>query len=520
MPEVAQSPLRIVVSRDNLRVELNLKGIKIDSITPKRIAERLLELGVALSEETTASFEEIPKKALEATRSGENMIVILEGRPPVPGKPASFKPIDPGDREQGDQETQADAAFDNRKCRIQIVKAGEPIGEYVPAVEPIPGLNVYGKPITGLDCILGFELGQNVKLGDDGKTVVAAADGRIHITRQSVSVIEQVKIDGDVGLSTGNLETPTDVLVGGNVCESFVVRSPKSVTVKGTVEAATVEAGTDVVIAGGVTGRNKALIRAAGELQVKFIEDADVETGGDVVVTKEVMNCRLHTRGKLLVPRGPIVGGSVYVREAIECLILGNDAYLPTEIAIGILPSALAQVTELAQSIKKKKEAAAKIRQTVAPLLAQLKRLNPQQREKATELMFEADRIEEEADELEAKRLETIGPYMPPAGQEAFVLVNKMVYPGTSFIFGDKIATISKMRRGPIKFVSRAVDRVESIMIVDPLSGSTQILPSQPYAPPAANEQASESTGAGTQDLDEAGNLGSTEASTPAATPR
>lgn len=480
MPAVAQSQLRIVVSSDNLRVELNLKGARVEDVTPASVTERLQELAVVVTDEGAARIQGITKLALEAKRDGQDILLIFRGRKPIPGKPASFKPVEESQAATGKSE---DTTFDNRSCKIQTVKAGDLIGEYVPEVPPQSGLDVYGKPIEGMRSIINFELGPNVKFGDDGKRIYATCDGMVRVTRQTVSVVELVQVNGDVDFSSGNVDVPTDVLITGNVAETFFARSPKSITVKGTVEAALVEAGTHVIIAGGVAGKNKAVIRAGGELQAKFLGDAEIEAGSDVIVTKEILNCRIQTRGRLLVPRGPIVGGSAYAREGMDVLTLGNDVDLPTEIAVGILPSAIVKVAELSQIIKKRKEAAAKIRATVQPLLAQLKRLNPQQREKATELMYEADRLDEEASALKKKQDEVLGPYSPSGEQEVCILVNKIVYRGVSLIFGDKITTITKARRGPVKFVSRVVDRVESIIAIDTLSGSTQILPSQAYTP-------------------------------------
>jgi hypothetical protein len=110
--------------------------------------------------------------------------------------------------------------------------------------------------------------------------------------------------------------------------------------------------------------------------------------------------------------------------------------------------------------------------------------------------MYEADRLEEEANALNAKKDEILRPFIPSGDREVSILVNRMVNCRVSLVFGDKVATILKPRRGPVKFVSRVVDRVESILMVDAVSGSTQILPSQPYEPePSATEADTKSPG-------------------------
>lgn len=510
MPEIAQNHLNIVVSKDKLRVEIDLRKTGPEDIQPNRVKETLEKLGVCITDEGTARIQDVAKLASEARRNKQDTLLIFSGKKAVAGQPAGFKPVE--DRQQPGSEESGDASFDNRSCKIRTVKSGEVIGEYIPETPPQPGIDVYGKPIAGAPPLVRFELGPNVRLGDDGKTIYATCNGMIRVTRQGVSVVEQVKVDGDVDLKSGNVDAPSDVLITGNVAETFSVRSPKSITIKGMVEAASVEAGTHVIIAGGVAGKSRALIRAGGELQAKFLEEATIEATGDVIVTKEVLNCRIQTMGRLLVPRGPIIGGSVYARQGIEVLALGNDVDVPTQVAVGILPAALLEVAKMRDIIKKKREAATKVRNTVQPLLAQLKRLNPQQREKATELMYEADRLEEEANTLSTKKDEILRPYTPSGDREVCILVNRMVNRRVNLVFGDKVATILKPRRGPVKFVSRVVDRVESILMVDAVSGSTQILPSQPYEPePSANEADTESTG-----RKENKSLGSQDAAKPA----
>ncbi len=393
MSLTTQSPFKVTVSKDKLRAEIVVTDFSAEQINSDVIKTRLGELAVPVTEQVAARIDELVARVREGDRFTEP-VLLAEGRPPVPGKPEAFKPL-PDSKEQEPHDGE-DAAFDNRKCRIHVVKAGEIVGEYIPATPSEPGLDVHGQPIKPKEPSFGRRLGANLKLGDDGRTVIATCDGKVQVTRYSVIVVDTVKVDGDVDYRSGNLEVPGDVLITGTVRSSFKVRSQKSVTIKGAVEAAEVEAGTDLTIAGGIVGGGAGRIRAGGEVQIKFAEEADIEAIGDVIVAKEMVNSRVSTKGTLLVSRGSIVGGSIWAREGIEAQSIGNETGVRTEIAAG-------------------------------------------------------------------------------------VLVQRMLYPNSVLIFGDNIATITKARRGPVKIVSREVDHVQVIMIVDQVSGSNQILPSQPY---------------------------------------
>ena len=63
------------------------------------------------------------------------------------------------------------------------------------------------------------------------------------------------------------------------------------------------------------------------------------------------------------------------------------------------------------------------------------------------------------------------------------LLVYKVAYPGTRFIFGDKAAILHKERRGPFKVVRRVHNRVEEILVIDKVSGSVSVLNSREYDP-------------------------------------
>ena len=253
---------------------------------------------------------------------------------------------------------------------------------------------MFGAPIPAGLSGTSIQLGGNVQLGEDGKTVTATVSGKVHVTRHEVSVIEVVEIKGDVDFSSGNVDSPTDVLITGTVRETFSVQSAKSVAVQGVIEAATVQAGTDVHVRGGIAAQHNGKVLAGGEICAKFCSDADLEAGGDITVTRQVMNSRIYSAGRLSVARGSVIGGYTYAREGAEIRELGNEADIKTEIAIGVDPIALAETRQTDEIIAKKRGAVAKIRGTIQPLMAQLKRLTPQQRERVTELMYEADEME------------------------------------------------------------------------------------------------------------------------------
>jgi hypothetical protein len=125
--------------------------------------------------------------------------------------------------------------------------------------------------------------------------------------------------------------------------------------------------------------------------------------------------------------------------------------------------------------------ASVRIRQTVQPLLAQLKRPNPQQRERATELLYEADSIDTHVQEQSKRQNQALAACTPAAAAE--VLVTEHIFSATIVIFGDKMAAIRQERQGAIKLARRQVERVEEIILFEPATGLTATLANHEYSP-------------------------------------
>ena len=94
--------------------------------------------------------------------------------------------------------------------------------------------------------------------------LIATQDGHLTFAHEAFQVSPLLEIQGDVDYSTGNIDFSGDVHICGDVRENFTVHAQGTVTVDGLVEAATVEAGGDLVIARGVVGDGRALLKSNG----------------------------------------------------------------------------------------------------------------------------------------------------------------------------------------------------------------------------------------------------------------
>ncbi len=477
MTTTVRNAVTIEVSEDRLRAELLVRQAESDSLSSESIQSLLKDRGIPITPEVLARIKQFTALVGE-DRIPLKPFLLAEGRPAVPGTPARV--VLASNEQETDPEDE-EGRTDFYQSQILTVAEGAVVGTYAAEESARAGVDVFGKSIPGSLTGTSIQLGENVTLADDGRTILAKTAGKVHLARQQLSVLAVVEIKTDVDFSTGNIESPTDVLIQGTVRDAFTVKSDKSVSVRGAIEAATVEAGTDVEVSGGIAARGLGRVSARGQIRTKFCDEATLYADGDIIVTRQSLNSQVYTGGRLMLPRGVLLGGYAYAREGGEIKVLGNNAYRKTEVAVGVDPVALAKAGEIDQIIHKRKEAAAKIREKIQPLMALLKQLNPQQRERATELMYQADEIDAQVDEYENHKRELIASCSP--AEIPCLLVTSTVFPGVKVIFGDRAAVFRKERKGPIKIESRLINRVEEICVVDRSSGSVTLLPTYNYVP-------------------------------------
>ena len=180
--------------------------------------------------------------------------------------------------------------------------------------------------------------------------------------------------------------------------------------------------------------------------------------------------------GKLLVSQSAVIGGQACAKEGAEIATLGSEVNVPTEITVGVDPNVLREVDHFRESLKPKRLAIERIRQAVEPLMANLKRLSPAQKERATELLFQADEADAEIAAAESEHEKNLEGAR--AAGVPYVLVSHAAHRGATIRVGHRKTTLSKVIKGPVRIEKRKVKAVSEFVAVDQLTGSVTILPS------------------------------------------
>ena len=209
---------------------------------------------------------------------------------------------------------------------IQNVVAGQPLARKNPPEQGQAGRTVTGKVLPARN---GKDIpppsGRNVHMGDDGITLIADINGQVTFIGGKINVEEILTVQGDVSIKTGNVMFLGTVIIFGNVEDGFSVKASGNVEVRGNVGKSEVIAEGDIVIHQGVNAKSGGLVQAGKNVWAKFVENAFVEAGENIIVSDGIINTTAVANKKIICQgkRASIVGGRYRACEEINAKSLG-----------------------------------------------------------------------------------------------------------------------------------------------------------------------------------------------------
>lgn len=234
--------------------------------------------------------------------------------------------------------------------------------------------------------------------------------------------------------------------------------------VRGVVEGAHIETDGDIIIARGMNGMGKGVLKAGGRVILKFAENATIYAGA-YVESESILHSNVNANTEVIVDgrRGFIAGGIVRATEKISCKTLGSSMGADTVVEVGVNPEQKKRFQELQKEVMEITKNLKNIQPILVNATQRLKKgekFPPEQMKYIQTLaMANKQQMEQlEADQLELKQLDEL---MQSQGQ-ACVCVSDDVYAGTKIAIGDVSMVLkSSMRycrfireRGDIKATS------------------------------------------------------------------
>jgi len=251
------------------------------------------------------------------------------------------------------------------------VEADQVLVRRHPPTDGKSGWTVTGKTIKGRN---GKDLNlkavdDTVKLAPGDNDLLLSAVAGMPVVHEKGAHIEQILKLEEVGLKTGHIRFDGSVHIKGNVNSGMKVEVTGDVKVGGLVEAAYIKAGGMIEVGGGVIGRKRsekeieandgkdivddAYIEAGSIVKARFIQEAEVVAGQEVVVQKQILHSEVKAGIKVHLPgRGAIVGGVTHAQQLIDIAVSGAPANVPTKLIVGDASEIKAQSTIINNQLK------------------------------------------------------------------------------------------------------------------------------------------------------------------------
>ncbi len=248
--------------------------------------------------------------------------------------------FDPNEINRKNPKIREDGSVDYNSVNLLLsIGKDQKICTYYPATTGEPGYLVDGtiiEPARTAD--LPALKGKGFRFDEATSSYYSEIEGKIDFRSDYDVQIRNVhQIKGDVNQLNSRVEFNGDIEISGNVESGTVIRSTRSITISGVVEAAEIYAGGDIVLKRGIQGNNKAKIVCNGNLYADFIEHTTVKAKGDVN-SNSILNSEVFADGQVILTgkRGTLIGGYTHGRKGIKCVNLGNDVEVKTVAHVGL----------------------------------------------------------------------------------------------------------------------------------------------------------------------------------------
>ncbi len=327
---------------------------------------------------------------------------------------------------------------------VQNVVEGQALARKIQAKQGIPGRTVTGKLLpskNGKD--MQLPLGKNVHASDDGLTVIADVNGEATYINSKVNVETVYTINGDVDLKSGNQFFLGTIVIMGNVEDGFSVKATGNIEVRGNVGKAEISAEGDIIVHQGITGKGAGIVTAGKNLWAKFVENAQIFAGDNVIVTQSIINSEITAEKRIVCAGGKhaaIIGGHYRACEEINAKTIGSlTGGAETILEVGSDPKSRARMDELDAKLKLLQRQLDELDKNIYTLnetKRQRKTLSDDKQAVLDELTHKHDEITSEAGSIKSE-YDTLQAYLNNLKVRGKVSVSGRIYPGTKVIIRD-----------------------------------------------------------------------------------
>jgi uncharacterized protein (DUF342 family) len=342
---------------------------------------------------------------------------------------------------------------------IQTVDENTLLIEKTPAVEGQAGINIRGTALPPAKVRdLKLTAGSNTKLSEDGNKLYAAVPGHVVFKDGKTQVLPIFEVKEDVGFGTGNIRFPGNVVIHGNVLETFSVVADGDVEIKG-ILSGYVEAGGNLKVGKGIVrGKTK----TKGNIYVHHVENGKVEVQGSLMASEAVLYSTVAAKGSVFVggKRGLISGGSVSAYMSVNAKVIGSPLATATEIILGITKEELLEYQTLTKQLVEIQETDQKIHKLLdvfVMMKAQISKPLPPDKEEQHQRLTASDQENKTKLRTCQRRKAEIEEHMNNLDQVS-LNVSDTLYAGVSLSIGSNtMVTKDEIPRCTYRYIDREI---------------------------------------------------------------
>lgn len=353
--EAVDASFSVALSEDQMLARLTLIPAEGGApVLAEAVLAALTELGVQSGVDQAALAE-----ALAAgTADG---VVIARGLPPEHGDDGRLEPCQAQPRTRSPKVSESGQVDYRDLGDLLVVHPGDALMQRIPPTAGTPGRTLTGAILpaqAGKAVVFGADLPGTKLSADDPDLLVAAITGQ-PVSRHDGMAVEPVLVIESVSMTSGNIRFEGSVKIKGDVESGMTVSATGDIEVGGVAELATLEAGGNVVVRGGIIGAlgrkdgksgGAPVTRAAVSVEAGYAQNAHIEAGDCIVIDDAAIQCELIAANHIVVGRkkhGCLIGGRHQATLSLTAKEVGSPQRLTTVIELGINPAMHRQMLEL-----------------------------------------------------------------------------------------------------------------------------------------------------------------------------
>ena len=383
---------------------------------------------------------------------------IAEAIPPIHGTDATVNmyPL-----QEAKPEVREDGSVDFYELKlINRVKAGDWLGERIEPTEGYPGQSVKGtiiKPEKGRQILLDYDRNSVQEIYDNKKTTLyARINGAVSYTNSRISVSNHLEIQGDVGLSTGNIKFDGYLTVKGTVWDGFSIEATRDIEINGELGLGSIKSiistGGSIYIKGGISPKSRAEIKADKNVFIKFADNVNIICGGVTHIGYYALNSNITSKEVIFdSSNGQIIGGNIKAEVKVVAPIIGSEFEKKTTVEVtGFNRSEMLQnLDSIFRKISELKSEQQKLKFVVSGFDS--KQATPYQRKEYNDSNDRLYSIRDEIICLEGER-KSIAGNLKTHG-EGEIIASKKIYPNCTLILNRNSIDVNTLLHAVTFFI-------------------------------------------------------------------